>query len=245
MAVQVDEPFAVALRAALVERVENTKRKPGKSRRRWMAGLITGALVAAAGTATATQLLSSSPPGADVVTHVASDVVMTGVGTQTVELGIAPAGANHVDVKLTCLTPGTFTFPGGAGLVCDEPWKGPAEASGYPFPLAAGQHTLSISADPGARWRLVATYSTLEKTAWGVNANGKTYGVQNDQGTPDLIAVVATNGKTGYVYATQLEPPDYKSRAEALAAQKKGHRARTLQVFEPDGRTVIGEFVLQ
>jgi len=39
----------------------------------------------------------------------------------------------------------------------------------------------------------------------GVNANGQTYGVSNQQGTPDLIAVVVDQGKTqGYVEQREL-----------------------------------------
>lgn len=44
-----------------------------------------------------------------------------------------------------------------------------------------------------------------ERTPLGVNAKGETYGVESpENGTPDLIAVVATNGQSGYAYARDL-----------------------------------------
>ena len=62
----------------------------------------------------------------------------------------------------------------------------------------------------------------LQSTAWAVNAKGDTYVVENGHGTPDLVAVEATNGSTGYAYATDLaraEGPTFTSPADALAWQ--------------------------
>jgi hypothetical protein len=71
---------------------------------------------AGGGIAYATGLLTLS--GSDVVTHVAAQVTVTGDGTQTVELGSLPKGTTAVDIRLTCLTAGTFTTPDGASMSC-------------------------------------------------------------------------------------------------------------------------------
>ena len=40
-----------------------------------------------------------------------------------------------------------------------------------------------------------------------MNADGLTYGVANERGTPDLVAAIASNGKVGYVYSRDMFPP--------------------------------------
>jgi hypothetical protein len=109
---------------------------------------------------------------------------------------------------------------------------------GLAVPLAAGQHTTSIHAGSNERWQLTATYSSIEQTPWGVNKNGQTYGVQNSRGTPDLIAVIATNGKTGYALSkdVMLNPPP---RGPGQDVQPS---SGTVPVSESDGETVIGAF---
>jgi hypothetical protein len=75
-----------------------------------------------------------------------------------------------------------------------------------------------------------------------VNADGLTYGVPNDQGTPDLVAVFATNGKTGYVYAKDLNEPSPANPSQALQWQNSPLVTIHLPVYEPDGKTQIGVF---
>lgn len=75
---------------------------------------------------------------------------------------------------------------------------------------------------------------------WGVNANGQTHGVANDNGTPDLIAAIATNGKTGYVYAHDLEQP----APTALQSGTPPGQTRTIPVYTSDGHTEIGQFLI-
>ena len=81
---------------------------------------------------------------------------------------------------------------------------------------------------PEARWRLVATYASVTTTPWKVNASGQTYGAQNQHGIPDLVAVVATNHRTGYVYASQLftAPPTNPGQAVAGEQIRAEHPAR-------------------
>lgn len=83
------------------------------------------------------------------------------------------------------------------------------------------------------------------------DAKGLTYGsavqANSPANEPDLIQVYATNGKTGYVYRTQLEPQsDPTSPAQAVAEQnaRAAHAAviKTIPVYASDGTTVIGSF---
>jgi hypothetical protein len=46
----------------------------------------------------------------------------------------------------------------GAGVECDS---GSDQPSTYAMPIAPGTDTTTITATPGARWRLTATYSTV------------------------------------------------------------------------------------
>jgi hypothetical protein len=242
-----DETFAAALRAALVEHVE-TSLAPARARRRRRRVIVlalAGLALAGGGVAVAAQLLAPSLPGSDVVTAVAPAVVVSGAGTQTVELGPPPAGASRIDIQLTCLTAGTFGTADGASLACTDADVGGISATMlWGLPVTAGQHSTTITAASGTRWRLVAAYSSVHTTAWGVNARGQTYGVVNSHGTPDLIAVIATNGKTGYAYGAQLfhVQPNYTSPADAVAGQNNQQQF-TVPVYESDGQTVIGEFV--
>ena len=71
-------------------------------------------------------------------------------------------------------------------------------------------------------------------------AHGQTYGVANDNGTPDLIAAIATNGKSGYVYARDLEQP----APTTLQFGTPPGQTRTIPVYTSDGHTEIGQFLI-
>lgn len=247
MTVQMDETFAVALRDLLVEQAQEAGSSSQWSARprQWIAAV--GTLLALAATgggiAYATGAFTTEP-GGDAVTKLAPPVTATGTGTQTVNLGTPPAGATAIDIAFTCLTAGDFTFADGAAVQCDS-----ADAARrsppvrYRMSIVPGQDITRIAATPGSRWRLVATYASVSTTAWGVNASGQTYGVQNQHGVPDLVAVTATNHRSGYVYANKLDPPAPRTIAQALA--QNNAPPRTLSVYESDGRTPIGEFVVR
>lgn len=80
------------------------------------------------------------------------------------------------------------------------------------------------------------------------NDNGLTYGSSADATSPgnepDLIQAMATNGKSGYVYRTDLTPPEPASPEEAVAQNALNDEPKVISVYEQDGATVIGEFVL-
>jgi len=241
MSVQMDETFASALRELLVEQVEGSRgqaRRRFRVSRRWAArmGAVLVLIVGGGGIAYATGVWSV--PGSDVVTPLAAPITVTGTGTATVQLGAQPAGTKALEMDFTCLTAGSFTFADGSSVECDG---GSDQPSTYAMPIAPGTDSTTITATPGARWRLTATYSTVAVSAWGVNASGQTYGAANQNGIPDLVAVQATNGRSGYVYAYQLYPPGPKTIKQALAQNNAPPTQMT--VYESDGKTAIGEFI--
>jgi len=90
-------------------------------------------------------------------------------------------------------------------------------------------------------------------TVWETNESGVTYGsalkATSPSDEPALILVVATNGKEGYVYRDDLaviEGTGFKSPDEALKWQNSmAGKIGSVSVYEVDGKTVIGEFVIQ
>lgn len=246
MNVEMDATFTAALRETLVTQVERSR--VSTRQRHWRRGGV-GLLVLSivgGGTAYAAGAFQG-PPGSDQVQHVAPAVSMTGSGTQSINLGAPPAGANSIQVQLTCLTAGTFTFPDGASMSCTEQDLGaPSAVSSYTLPIDSGRH-ITITTSPGDRWLMTAGYGDTTTTAWGVNAHGQTYGVANNLGTPDLVAAIATNGQTGYVDATQLalaQGPMPASPEQALA-QQQSRQPASIPVYEVDGTTVIGDFAIE
>ncbi len=251
---QVDEKFSRALRATLTAEVQKTKpaTRTRKTTRVWAGtavfvgvGLVGGVGGASAGLF---ELF-----GADKVTPVAPAVETTYTGTSTVDLGTPPADATGIQMKLTCLTPGEFEYQDGSSNSCtQEDVSGQTNWAEYLVPLLPGQHSVSFSAAADSRWQLRAQYVSQEVTAWGSNPDGTTFGVKNDNGTPDLVAVEATNGKRGYVLRSKLEEADgttasqsFKSREEALAWQAaRGNGPVSLLVYDQSGKLVVGEYVI-
>lgn len=88
------------------------------------------------------------------------------------------------------------------------------------------------------------------------NAKGLTFGSAAEanapENEPDLIAAVATNGKEGFVYKSDLDQANgsaaaenFKSPEEALAWQEnEGRLDKTIPVYAVDGEKVIGQFVV-
>ena len=65
----------------------------------------------------------------------------------------------------------------------------------------------------------------------------------------DLIKAEATNGKIGYISRTEMETVDgshVQNPSEALAYMEwaEEHGPFVINVYEKDGKTVIGEFVI-
>ena len=83
------------------------------------------------------------------------------------------------------------------------------------------------------------------KSVYPVNANGQTYGAMRPSlyEVPDLIAVQATNGKTGYCLKGDLMPPHTASTPEEVAEENERNlKGYTIPVYKSDGVTQIGVF---
>ncbi|WP_114907832.1 hypothetical protein [Ornithinimicrobium murale] len=229
--------------------------------------LLPESAVGPAGGVTGGVMETSSPTGADgaeprmlpggtEVTHLSEPLTATHTGTATVQLGERPDEATGVAVWLDCLSAGDFTYPDGNGMICTAEDADAAEpvsdedfaVNAWVIHLARGQEQIEITATEGATWRLTAAYASTEMTEWGVNAKGETYGMENADGSPDLIGVVATNGREGYAYVSDMNAaygPEPTSPEHALEMQEE-RRGKTVSVpvYESDGETVVGEFVI-
>lgn len=226
-----DEDFSRALRAALLDRVTPPRR------RRWFAlGAGAALAIAVPGTAAAYQLLQ---PGVNEI-DVAAPVEATYTGTARVPLGDRPPDATQVQLSITCVTAGRIEFEDGASSTC-----GAGEWTGYTIPLGAETDSVLITARDDMVWQLTATYQDRVVTPHAVNDRGETFGVENERyGRPDLIGAVASNGRDGYIRATDLDEamgpmPDTPEEAVALNDRP---RPDPLTVYLSDGETVIGEF---
>jgi hypothetical protein len=243
---RVDDRFSEALEAELVARVQ--KASPAGTRKRlrlWLsAGALAGAgLLGGIGAAAAGLFVL---PGAEQVTPLATPVTENYTGTATVELGEPPEGTTSIELKLIGLTPGSYAYPDGAsGSFTQADIDAGLNESGYTIPLNPGQHSVTITATPGYRWQLTAKYVKQVRTELGVNAKGETYGVENpEHGAPDLIAVMATNGATGYVYAKDLYGGPMPTSPDDAAKNFSTPRPpREITVFLSDGETKVGIFL--
>ena len=242
MTIDMDETFALALREQMVERVQKSRKPVPWTRlsRPWLvrAGAIVAVATAGGGIAYAAGVFTV--PGTDVVTSLAAPVTTGGVGTEVVKLGPAPNRANAIELSLACLTAGDFQFADGAGVDCTAADAARGFQASYTLPIVAGANGTTITATPGARWRLTATYLSATFSAWGINASGQTYGAANTHGTPDLIAVTASNGRYGYVHADQLNSSAPTTPGQATADSNSA--PKTLTVYEANGKTAIGTF---
>jgi hypothetical protein len=204
---EMDPVFTAALREVLVATVEDTPRV----RRRWLwrlgAGMFVGSTLVAGGVALAAGVFA--PLGVPIDTPLGNVVTVTRTGSATIDIGPPPPRATDLSLTLTCLTVGTFDFPNGSSMSCDaadlsQPPPDAQEAIEV-VPLAPGKDTVTINTSASASWTLQAMYVDQVTTPWGTNARGQTYGVSNQNGTPDLMAVVVDHGAIqGYVNSAEL-----------------------------------------
>ncbi|MGO2519978.1 MAG: hypothetical protein ACTH8F_07645 [Microbacterium sp.] len=98
---------------------------------------------------------------------------------------------------------------------------------------------------------VAALASSPDSPEYSTNASDQTYGSAKNathDSEPDLIQAIATNGKTGYVKKVELDDtsgqPTNPEEAVAYMQSKSYLNARTITVYESDGKTEIGEFVI-
>lgn len=249
MTLKMDPVFSTALRKALVATVEDTPRIRRRWRWRLGAGMFVSSTLVAGGVALAAGVFS--PPGAPIDTPLGNIVTVTRTGSATINIGPPPAKATDLSLTLTCLTTGTFTFPNGSYMSCDaaDLRQPPLSQDAIEVvPLTPGEDTVTVTTSANASWTLQAVYVNRVTTPWGTNASGQTYGVQNHNGTPDLIAVVTHQGTSGYVKAAELNCAgggDVQSAAQALAWDKESeNRDISIPAYKSDGTTVIGTFII-
>ena len=76
----------------------------------------------------------------------------------------------------------------------------------------------------------------------------ETWGSHREAAAPgnasNLILAQATNGASGYVVAEDLYGPTPTSPAEAIALNAFHAEDRTINVYDADGTTVVGAFVV-
>jgi hypothetical protein len=245
-----DPVFTEALRRVLEKTVEESSRV----RRRWGwrlgTSMLAGLVLVGGGVALAAGVFS--PPGAPTDTQLGNFLSANRTGSATIDLGPRPITANDLSLKLTCVSVGVFTFPNGSNLSCDA-----TDVSNPPnlrtasevVPLSPGVDSVTITTSANASWTLQVAYVNQVTTLWGVNASGQTFGVQNQQGTPDLLAVVINQGEThGYVESSELNCAaggDVQTPAEALTWDKvSADRSVSVPVYQSNGTTVIGNFVV-
>ena len=103
---------------------------------------------------------------------------------------------------------------------------------------------MTIKTQPESHWKLTAKYVKQERTEWGINAKGETYGVESpEKGTPELVAVTASNGVSGYAYAKDLyDGPQPTSPDDAAKNFSTPRPPREIPVFLSDGQTKVGTF---
>lgn len=118
--------------------------------------------------------------------------------------------------------------------------------------ITAGALTLfaatSAKADSPAINMVQSKENELNKQDYSINEQGQTYG----RGTypsgvkiePDLVGAVGTNSTQGYVKSTDLEPA-FASPEEAITFQEANKDGRSIPLYESDGKTVIGEFIVK
>jgi hypothetical protein len=79
------------------------------------------------------------------------------------------------------------------------------------------------------------------------NQSGETDGSLADAGVdadaPALVDAMGVDGVKGYVRSKDLIPPMPKTPEEALASQAR-NKERRIALYEVDGKTQIGEFVV-
>ncbi|RKT77876.1 hypothetical protein DFJ68_1305 [Terracoccus luteus] len=110
------------------------------------------------------------------------------------------------------------------------------------FTLAVGQDTISFEAAPGVRWEVRSRYINERGTEWETNANGQSYGVLKGNREPDLQAVTATNGASGYVFTRDLNNVGGPPPTDLGDSAVRQPVSADIPVYESDGTTRIGTF---
>lgn len=196
-------------------------------------------------------------PGSAITALVGEPISVSFTHDTTIPLpGDSLGGATHARVTITALSTGDVSFgTDAAGNNPSAAWTSAAEVAAgsataqYDFPLDDSVSTIYLQPHDLAGIATVQLITQIP-TRFGVNARGQSFGITGSPlGEPDLIAVVATNGASGYVVRLDLENANgttaaeqFTSPEEAVAEQQSETARISLPVYESDGTTVIGEY---
>ena len=92
-----------------------------------------------------------------------------------------------------------------------------------------------------------ATDEEKAKVEFPKNQSGDTYGSAAEvtfKDWPDLVSAIGVGDKKGYVRKSDLDEDMPKSPEEALAQQAK-QETRVINLYESDGKTIIGTFEIK
>lgn len=229
----IDPTFAAGMRQQLIETAAGDSPLARRSRHLRLAVGV-GTAAAAIALLTAGAVIAATLPGEHLVTFTGPTITQQYTGSATVDVSQNSAESNAVQVTITCTSAGAFevAFTDGSGVQ----WECGDGAAITPIgrgvttenvPLINGQIVFDVVTGASTTWTATLHYIHSETTDWGVNANGDTYGVPNENGVPTLHAVLASNCELGYVYWD-----DFMSATDGDA----------IPVYESDGETVVGEF---
>jgi len=235
-----DPEFAAALRRTLLEQAKPQRSRVQSSfRRTALIGLGTVVGLGAMGAAAAAVF---GIPGADVETSLSSPVELSTAGRASVLLGDAPKRANGVHFEFTCVTPGTYVIDdAGIVLACAKDDVG-RTASGVVSVDAVKDGSLAVRSESKGTWELRVWYVATKQTPLAKNANGETYGVETEDLQPDLIYVVADNGRDGYVRRADVETTLAPEPTHPGDTGNYDPKPLEVPVYQSDGKTVIGTF---
>jgi hypothetical protein len=237
----IDPVFAAALRRELVAL---PALKPHRTHRR-AALIATGAIAAMSMGGVAA--LAVLRPASDVATApLAEPVILNGVGPAKVRLPDVPVGAIYARLELTCFDGSRCNTPGGGVEGRDngipKVQRDALPLTNRPDPTNAQKLApldpadgVAIDVATGTHWRLYAVYTDGLEPVSAPVGDGRTLGIPSNGVLPDLVPVVATNGRAGWVSYHLLTD---QARPELTIT---GTSQTPLDVYDSDGSTVIGQ----
>ncbi len=118
--------------------------------------------------------------------------------------------------------------------------------------ITAGTITLfaatSVEADAPAENTVSLKETEINNPNYSVSNQGQNYGngpyPSGFKEESDMVEVVGANGVKGYVKSADLEP-SFSLPEEAIAFQEENKNGRSIPLYESDGTTVIGEFIVK
>ncbi len=196
-------------------------------------------------------------PGSPVIALLGEPVTRYVDASMEVSLAERPSDATHARVTVIAASPGSLhwgTDPSGNNASArwtEQDLDTPGSAwTSYDSPLDATVDILYLEPD-GFTGTVTVQYVTHVPTLFGANERGQTYGASGTgTGEPDLVAVVATNGREGYVDRAELDEATGETAAAGFTSpedalrwqEERAGKIFMIPVYASDGVTKIGVF---